>query len=89
MRRNVSHEIWTLFSRKVLQEKRADDCSRVQETPFYACNQYTVKGHAQSVCRIAEKLSAENALVTAGELAPNYLKLAQAEKEKLEKEGKI
>lgn len=48
-----------------------------------------VKGHAQSVCRIAEKLSAENALVTAGELAPNYLKLAQAEKEKLEKEGKI
>lgn len=48
-----------------------------------------VKGHAFSVCRIAEKQSAAGALVTAAELVPNYLKLAQAEKEKLEKEGKL
>lgn len=47
MHRNVFHEIWILLSRKVLREKRADDCSRVQETPFCACNQDTVKGHTQ------------------------------------------
>lgn len=48
-----------------------------------------VKGHAFSVCRVAERLCAEGALVTANALVPNYLKLAQAEKEKLEKEGKL
>ena len=42
-----------------------------------------VKGHAFSVCRIAEKQSAEGTIVTAAEIVPNYLKLAQAEKEKL------
>ena len=35
------------------------------------------------------RISGENALVTAEALVPNYLKLAQAEKEKLEKEGKL
>ena len=48
-----------------------------------------IKGHAFSVCRVAERISGENALVTAEALVPNYLKLAQAEKEKLEKEGKL
>lgn len=54
-----------------------------------AASPQLVKGHAFSVCRIAEKQSAEGTLVTAAEIVPNYLKLAQAEKEKLEKEGKL
>lgn len=48
-----------------------------------------VKGHAFGVCRIAEEQCKAGTLVTAEELVPNYLKLAQAEREKLQKEGKL
>lgn len=48
-----------------------------------------VKGHAFGVCRIAEEQRKAGSLVTAEELVPNYLKLAQAEREKLQKEGKL
>lgn len=46
-------------------------------------------GRAFATCMVAAKLCENNELVTAEKLIPNYLKLAQAEKEKLEKEGKI
>ena len=35
MQKNAFYEIWTLLSRKVLQEERADDCNKDQEKPFY------------------------------------------------------
>lgn len=47
MRMNVFYEIWTLLSRKVLREKCAGGCSRVQETPFCARSQDIVKDHIQ------------------------------------------
>ena len=40
-------------------------------------------------CIAAEKLFESGKTVSAGELVPNYLRLAQAEREKLQKEGKL
>lgn len=48
-----------------------------------------VLGHASGTCVAAEKLYAEGKTVSAAELVPNYLRLAQAEREKLQKEGKL
>lgn len=45
-------------------------------------------GHAAGVCRAALPLLQAGGLVTAGELRPNYLRLPQAEREKLAREGK-
>ena len=46
-------------------------------------------GHASGTCIAAEKLFESGETVSAGELVPNYLRLAQAEREKLQKEGKL
>ena len=48
-----------------------------------------VLGHASGTCIAAEKLFESGKTVSAGELVPNYLRLAQAEREKLQKEGKL
>ena len=48
-----------------------------------------VLGHASGTCVSAQKIFDEGKTVSAGELAPNYLRLAQAEREKLQKEGKL
>ena len=48
-----------------------------------------VLGHASGTCIAAEKLFSEGKTVSASELVPNYLRLAQAEREKLQKEGKL
>lgn len=45
-------------------------------------------GKASGTCMVAARMAENDMLLTAGELVPNYLKLAQAEREKLEKEGK-
>ena len=44
---------------------------------------------AWGVARTAQRLAAENALVPAGELAPVYHRLSQAERERLEREQSI
>lgn len=46
-------------------------------------------GHAFGTCLAAEKIIKNEETVSAGELCPNYLRLAQAEREKLQKEGKL
>ena len=46
-------------------------------------------GIAQTVVFAAEKIFENGKTVSAGELVPNYLRLAQAEREKLQKEGKL
>ncbi|MGN0626536.1 MAG: tRNA (adenosine(37)-N6)-threonylcarbamoyltransferase complex dimerization subunit type 1 TsaB [Oscillospiraceae bacterium] len=46
-------------------------------------------GHAFGTCFAAEKLYEKDEITSAGGLVPNYLRLAQAEREKLEKEGKL
>ncbi len=46
-------------------------------------------GHAFGTCAVAQKLFEKGETVKAGELVPNYLQLAQAEREKLQKEGKL
>ncbi|MBR3953513.1 MAG: tRNA (adenosine(37)-N6)-threonylcarbamoyltransferase complex dimerization subunit type 1 TsaB [Oscillospiraceae bacterium] len=48
-----------------------------------------VLGHASGTCIAAEKLFESGKVLSAGELMPNYLRLAQAEREKLQKEGKL
>ena len=48
-----------------------------------------VLGHASGTCIAAEKIFENGKTVSAGELVPNYLRLAQAEREKLQKEGKL
>ncbi|MBQ2898888.1 MAG: tRNA (adenosine(37)-N6)-threonylcarbamoyltransferase complex dimerization subunit type 1 TsaB [Oscillospiraceae bacterium] len=48
-----------------------------------------VLGHASGTCAAAQKLFEKGETVSAGELVPNYLRLAQAEREKLQKEGKL
>ena len=48
-----------------------------------------VFGHASGTCIAAQKLFENGKTVSAGELVPNYLRLAQAEREKLQKEGKL
>ena len=48
-----------------------------------------VLGHASGTCIAAQKLFENGKTVSAGELVPNYLRLAQAEREKLQKEGKL
>ena len=48
-----------------------------------------VLGHASGTCIAAEKLYENGKTVSAAELVPNYLRLAQAEREKLQKEGKL
>ena len=48
-----------------------------------------VLGHASGTCIAAEKLYENGKIVSAAELVPNYLRLAQAEREKLQKEGKL
>ena len=48
-----------------------------------------VLGHASGTCVAAQKLFENGKTVSAGELVPNYLRLAQAEREKLQKEGKL
>lgn len=48
-----------------------------------------VFGHAFGTCFAAEKIYKNGKTLSAGELVPNYLKLAQAEREKLQKEGKL
>lgn len=46
-------------------------------------------GHALSTCLAAERLYEKNEITSAAGLCPNYLRLAQAEREKLRKEGKL
>lgn len=46
-------------------------------------------GHAFGTCSAAFRLYENGKTVSAGELVPNYLRLAQAEREKLQKEGKL
>ena len=46
-------------------------------------------GHALGTCSAAFRLYENGKTVSAGELVPNYLRLAQAEREKLQKEGKL
>lgn len=48
-----------------------------------------VFGHAFGTCFAAEKIFNDGKTLSAGEIVPNYLKLAQAEREKLQKEGKL
>ncbi len=48
-----------------------------------------VLGHASGTCIAANLLFEKEETVTAAELVPNYLRLAQAEREKLQKEGKL
>ena len=48
-----------------------------------------VLGHASGTCVAAGKLYENGKTVSAAELVPNYLRLAQAEREKLQKEGKL
>ena len=48
-----------------------------------------VLGHASGTCIAAEKIFENGKTVSAAELVPNYLRLAQAEREKLQKEGKL
>ena len=48
-----------------------------------------ILGHASGTCVAAQKLFENGKTVSAGELVPNYLRLAQAEREKLQKEGKL
>ena len=48
-----------------------------------------VLGHASGTCVAAQKLFENGKTVSSGELVPNYLRLAQAEREKLQKEGKL
>ena len=48
-----------------------------------------VFGHAFGTCLAAKRIYENNETVSAGELVPNYLRLAQAEREKLQKEGKL
>ena len=48
-----------------------------------------VLGHASGTCIAAKRLFEKGETVSAGELVPNYLRLAQAEREKLQKEGKL
>ena len=48
-----------------------------------------VLGHASGTCIAAKRLFEEEKTVSAAELVPNYLRLAQAEREKLQKEGKL
>lgn len=48
-----------------------------------------VYGHAFGTCFAAEKIFNDGKTLSAGEIVPNYLKLAQAEREKLQKEGKL
>ncbi len=48
-----------------------------------------VLGHASGTCFAAEKLYEKKEITSAAELAPNYLRLAQAERERIKKEGKI
>lgn len=48
-----------------------------------------VLGHASGTNFAAERLFENKMTVSAGELVPNYLRLAQAEREKLQKEGKL
>ena len=48
-----------------------------------------VLGHASGTCIAAKRLFEEGKTVSAAELVPNYLRLAQAEREKLQKEGKL
>ena len=45
-----------------------------------------VLGHASGTCAAAQKLFDNGKTVSAGELVPNYLRRAQAEREKLQKE---
>ena len=46
-------------------------------------------GHASGTCIAAKRLYENGETVTSAELVPNYLRLAQAEREKLQKEGKL
>ena len=46
-------------------------------------------GHASGTCIAAKRLYEKGETVTSAELVPNYLRLAQAEREKLQKEGKL
>ena len=46
-------------------------------------------GHAFGTCIAAERLYEKNETTSAAGLMPNYLRLAQAEREKLQKEGKL
>ena len=48
-----------------------------------------VLGHASGTGIAAKRLFEEEKTVSAAELVPNYLRLAQAEREKLQKEGKL
>ncbi len=48
-----------------------------------------VLGHASGTCFAAEKIYLKNEITSAAGLMPNYLRLAQAEREKLQKEGKL
>ena len=48
-----------------------------------------VLGHASGTCIAAKRLFEEEKTVSAEALVPNYLRLAQAEREKLQKEGKL
>ncbi len=48
-----------------------------------------VLGHASGVCIAAKRLFESGETKSAAELMPNYLRLAQAEREKLQKEGKL
>ncbi|MBQ7874648.1 MAG: tRNA (adenosine(37)-N6)-threonylcarbamoyltransferase complex dimerization subunit type 1 TsaB [Oscillospiraceae bacterium] len=48
-----------------------------------------VLGHASGTCIAAKRLFENGETVSSGELVPNYLRLAQAEREKLQKEGKL
>ena len=51
--------------------------------------QQLLLGHAFGTCIAAKRLFEQGETVSAGELVPNYLRLAQAEREKLQKEGKL
>lgn len=63
--------------------------SKLQNDYYISAPLAELNGKASSVSKVAEKIIEMGNLVSAGELSPNYLKLAQAEKEKLEREGKL
>ena len=66
----------------IMQKKFGDEF-------FCAAPKQLLLGHGYGVCLAAEEYIKKGEITDAAGLVPNYLKLAQAEKEKLEKEGKL
>lgn len=87
---DLENEIEALGEKVILLGDGAKTCQKkFGDALCEEANDALLLGRASGTCIVAAGLYENNGLVSAEKLVPNYLKLAQAEREKLEKEGKL